>query len=562
MKTSKHTKIFAGALIGLGTILLASCTANFCNEEDQAHMAYPYEQGVTVYMSKEDYATLKENDNSGIIASEEAIGVAGPAIEGNDKIYKYVPYTKVSDYSYTLDAAKAKSLLQGTILKSATSSGLKLPSIKYWSELDNYTLQAALFKAENPSIAYTVGSKSSAAFNASITLNDPDATWSLIPYVQENTDGVATDDYKPIALENSILRKYGYLRFSGKDSKFFGFMSDWNQALYASDDPYLGPDQCASEDFFKYYQNQVTAKVNSVRSCIATRNGTFGHYGAGADWRVEITEKNWGYAWTKGFLEGLLVYPVGWAVDSIAYGIDPMLSGMGQILALIIVTIIVRGILLLVSFRSTMDSQKMQALQPELAKLQAKYPNANTNQAEKQRLSQEQLALYKRHTIKPFRQIIVLIFQFPVFICVWSGLQGSAALSTGQVLNLRLSDTIQQTLFNVTGSWYYNTTGWWTALILFLLMAGTQVMAMLLPRIIAKRKTKNVAKLSKNPAQDQNQNTMKMVSIFMMIFTIIMGFMLPAAMGVYWLIGGVISIAQTLITQLIMSKSSKKKGIK
>jgi YidC/Oxa1 family membrane protein insertase len=129
-------------------------------------------------------------------------------------------------------------------------------------------------------------------------------------------------------------------------------------------------------------------------------------------------------------------------------------------------------------------------------------------------------------------------------------------------LNLRLSDTIQQTLFNVTGSWYYNTTGWWTALILFLLMAGTQVMAMLLPRIIAKRKTKNVAKLSKNPAQDQNQNTMKMVSIFMMIFTIIMGFMLPAAMGVYWLIGGVISIAQTLITQLIMSKSSKKKGIK
>ena len=50
--------------------------------------------------------------------------------------------------------------------------------------------------------------------------------------------------------------------------------------------------------------------------------------------------------------------------------------------------------------------------------------------------------------------------------------------------------------------------------------------------------------------------------IFVSVLTIIMGFMLPAAMGVYWLIGGVISIAQTLITQLIMSKSSKKKGIK
>lgn len=562
MKTLKHKKILAGGLLGIGTILLASCTANFCNEEDQAQMAYPYEQGVTIYMAKADYETLKANDNTGIVAKEEAIGVAGQAIEGNEEIYKYVPYTKISEYSYSLDALKAKGLLQDVVIKNAVANGLTLPSIKYWAEIDNYVLEAALFAAENPGKAYTVGSKSTAAFNASVTLNDPSAQYSLIPYVETNTDGVTTGEYTPTPLENSILRKYGYLKFSGEKAKFFGFLDEWNKELYSSDDPYLGPDHCASEDFTKYYRNQVSTKVNSIRSCIATREGNFGHYGAGADWRVAITEKNWGYAWNKGFLEGLLVYPVGWAVDSISFGIDPALSGMGQILALLIVTIIVRGILLLVSFRSTMDGQKMQALQPELAKLQAKYPNANTNQAEKQRLSQEQLALYKRHKIKPFRQFIVLIFQFPVFICVWAGLQGSAALSTGEFLKLRLSDTIQQTLFNVTGTWYYNSTGWWTALILFLLMAGTQVMAMLLPRIIAKRRTKNIAKLSKNPAQDQSQSTMRMMSIFMMIFTIVMGFMLPAAMGVYWFIGGLISIAQTLITQLIMSKNAKNKGVR
>jgi membrane protein insertase Oxa1/YidC/SpoIIIJ len=52
---------------------------------------------------------------------------------------------------------------------------------------------------------------------------------------------------------------------------------------------------------------------------------------------------------------------------------------------------------------------------------------------------------------------------------------------------------------------------------------------------------------------------MKYVSIGMMAFTIIMGFMLPSAMGVYWFIGGVMSMLQTLITQLIMAKAKKRK---
>jgi membrane protein insertase Oxa1/YidC/SpoIIIJ len=60
------------------------------------------------------------------------------------------------------------------------------------------------------------------------------------------------------------------------------------------------------------------------------------------------------------------------------------------------------------------------------------------------------MALYKRNKIHPFGQFIVLIFQFPIFICVWSALQGSAALSSGEFLNMRLSDTIKDILFNVS----------------------------------------------------------------------------------------------------------------
>ena len=45
----------------------------------------------------------------------------------------------------------------------------------------------------------------------------------------------------------------------------------------------------------------------------------------------------------------------------------------------------------------------------------------------------------------------------------------------------------------------------------------------------------------------------------MIVFTIFMGFMLPSAMGVYWLIGGVIQILQTVITQIVMAQSKKKR---
>jgi membrane protein insertase Oxa1/YidC/SpoIIIJ len=93
-------------------------------------------------------------------------------------------------------------------------------------------------------------------------------------------------------------------------------------------------------------------------------------------------------------------------------------------------------------------------------------------------------------------------------------------------------------------------------------MAATQFFAMFLPQLITKIRTrKEVTRLSKNPAQDSTQKQMKWVTYGMLVFTIIMGFFLPAAMGIYWFIGGLISMAQTGITQIIMAKNAKKKGV-
>ena len=588
MKTKTLKKALGLAGLGLGVALLSSCTANFCSQNDLASIAYPYDQGVTVYLTKAEFDDLRNNGDKltkAIIEQEmawsdqaEALGlprIAGQTYASNERIYQYVPYIceatvdeTTGEFNYlpqkfvSFSSNKASGLLT-TILKSAVNAKYRIPSVYYFGALDHLVLDHAIATAfptdtDAKKASLYVGSEADLGLNYCVNAYN---------VIDPSTDQIEQKLVKEISNSQSILRGYGKYKFAGVNEKGeaamwgnFDILNDEIAVMSKTGFAPLGVAQIMGSDFEALYKTQVNTKVNNIRSCIATRDNDdgYGHYGTSSDWRVRMDTKDWGYAWSKGFLEGLLVYPVSWLLDTFAYGMDPALSGMGQIFALIFVTLIVRGILLLVSFRSTMDNQKTQAIQPELAKIQAKYPNANTNQNERQRLSQEQMALYKRHGIHPMRQILILIIQFPVFICVWSGLQGAATLATGEVLNVRLSDTIQSILFNTNGL-PSNIHGWWTALILFLLMAAVQVFAMLLPRIIAKRATKNVGKLTANPAANQQGKTMKWVTYGMMIFTIIMGFMLPSAMGVYWLIGGLISIIQTLITQLILSLRKKRK---
>ena len=67
-------------------------------------MAYPYEQGVTVYVSKAEFEALKAGEAKDVIEQElewsaqaESYGlpaIAGPAFgDKNDEVYKYIPFS-------------------------------------------------------------------------------------------------------------------------------------------------------------------------------------------------------------------------------------------------------------------------------------------------------------------------------------------------------------------------------------------------------------------------------------------------------------------------------------
>lgn len=504
--------ILGGACLLLGATLLTSCTASFCSTKDKTHMLYVFDYGVTAYHTEEEINTIKANNSDAITFK----------VDGFDNVWGHVSYDNCSSLK--------------AIITEAEKQGLIVPTLTYYQKLDELVLEQAIAKS---------------GYEASEL-----ATFTPAQVTRyTNEDGERT----------GLLDLYGYLKFYDETNNKDAF-ANWdylNAKVRESTD--VSVYDCPNDDFVKFYKTKMNSYISAFRSCVATRDGYYGYYGkvnGTYTGEINLEGKDWGYAWSKGFLEGLLIYPLGWLIDTITGGLldAGIASGVAQVLGILIITLIVRSLMILFTFKSTQASAKLNEIQPEIAKIQAKYPNANSNQNEKMRLADETQKLYKKHGINPFSSILTMIIQFPVFICVWGALSGSALLSSGAFFGLNLSDSISAVLFNGanwTAAGNYSAV---TALILFILMAGAQVVSMLLPQWIQKAKQKKIAKLGRNPAKKSQDNKMKWFTYIMMVMIIFMGFSLASGMGVYWFIGALISVAQTLITQKITS--SKKKGKK
>ena len=359
--------------------------------------------------------------------------------------------------------------------------------------------------------------------------------------------GIQTSEYSKEKFAE-ILNDFGYLKFiSSKDGKLWDAF-DQTIAELRDSTTGIGWELCPSVDYINIYKSSINTIVDKYRSTITTTGGQYGSYGD-VPHTIQLEKKTWGEAWGLGghLIEGLIVFPVVWMIDGFGNLFSGRNSanfanGVPQILSLLVVTIIVRLFIFLVTIKSTMSQQKMTALQPELTKIQQKYPNANTNQSQKQRMAEEQMRLYKKHGVNPLSSLLVIIVQFPVFIGVWGAMNGSALLSTGQFLKLDLSASIWDTL---KIGWSHP--GWWTAFTLIILMSASQFFSMKVPQWLQRSKAKKVARLTKNPAEKSQNRTANIISYVMLVMIIIMGFTLPAAMGVYWFIGAIFSLVQSVI---------------
>jgi YidC/Oxa1 family membrane protein insertase len=93
---------------------------------------------------------------------------------------------------------------------------------------------------------------------------------------------------------------------------------------------------------------------------------------------------------------------------------DAGLSWGGAIIAL---TICMRTLLIPLTYKQLKGMRALQALQPQIKEIQAKYKN------DKQRMQQEMMRFYQENKVNPFASCIPLVAQLPVFITLFYVLQ-------------------------------------------------------------------------------------------------------------------------------------------
>jgi YidC/Oxa1 family membrane protein insertase len=88
-------------------------------------------------------------------------------------------------------------------------------------------------------------------------------------------------------------------------------------------------------------------------------------------------------------------------------------AGLSWGMSIIALTVVTRALLIPLTYRQLKGMRALQALQPQIKEIQAKYKN------DRQRMQQEMMRFYQENKVNPFASCIPLIAQLPVFITLF-----------------------------------------------------------------------------------------------------------------------------------------------
>lgn len=122
----------------------------------------------------------------------------------------------------------------------------------------------------------------------------------------------------------------------------------------------------------------------------------------------------------------------------------PPAAGWTWTLAIVGLVLVIRAALIPVFLAQVRAQRRMRRLQPELKELQDRY-KGRTDQASRQAMAQEQMALYKKHGTNPLSACLPLLIQAPFFLALFQVLSGiSNASRQGQGIGALGHDDVLQ----------------------------------------------------------------------------------------------------------------------
>lgn len=250
----------------------------------------------------------------------------------------------------------------------------------------------------------------------------------------------------------------------------------------------------------------------------------------------------------------MILFPFRWVVSAVlwvfhemltAIGMDPA-AGITWVLCIVGLTLVMRTLTIPLFLKQIKSMRGMQELQPEMAKLQAKY-KGKKDQLSRQAMAQEQMELYKSHGSNPFSACLPILVQMPIFFGLFQVLNGvprSAAAGEGvHVLNAATVQSFNEATF--FGAPLFSTLlnpgdGNHTATIL---LAIVMIVAMSASQFFTQKQltAKNMSEAAKaSPMYRQQQ---MMLYLFPLVFAI-GGINFPIGVLIYWTVSNVWSMGQ------------------
>lgn len=299
------------------------------------------------------------------------------------------------------------------------------------------------------------------------------------------------------------------------------------EALSESDSNFINT---RTDSFQKFVDEKVEELYKThAKACLVLNDDIDPDTGA------KIEAKKWKDAWKIGLLEGLIVFPLSWLLTALTN----LFGGVGAapLFAIFITVIVIRLFMLVLNFKGQLGTIKMQQIQPEISKLSERLKDPTLTQSEKQALSMKMMDIYQKNDIHPFSSMISQFISFPIFIAVWAAMNQTLAIRKGDLLGMEFGISINTQIFS----------GNVTSIVLFALMIAGQICTMKLSNWlrIAKEKKKNPHYVK--PKKNENEKQMNIMMTVMIALVVTSGFVLPAALVLYWFFGSLFSILQTVL---------------
>ncbi|HET7657681.1 MAG TPA: membrane protein insertase YidC [Bacillales bacterium] len=206
---------------------------------------------------------------------------------------------------------------------------------------------------------------------------------------------------------------------------------------------------------------------------------------------------------TPGLWSHYIVYPLSWFLIKVAE-----IFGGSYGMSIIISTLLIRVALLPLMIKQTKSSKAMQEIQPEVKKLREKY--SSKDQQTQKKLQEETMKLFQQNKVNPMAGCFPVLIQMPILIAYYQAIRKTPEIAHQTFLwfNLGQSDYI-------------------------------------LP-IIAAIFTFVQQKLMMGRMGNTNPQ-MAIMTYVMPIMIAFIGFSLPSALALYWVIGNLFMIGQIFV---------------